>query len=107
MINVIIKLADSTKNFVDEIDLETEIKQLKKYFDDDVKDMCVWFSTNIDSETQRTFMILRNELNERLVNVLSNQINQDKLLEEQQIKNEKIKQLRLQRKLEKSKQNGK
>lgn len=104
---VIIKLADSTKNFVDEIDLETEIKQLKKYFDDDVKDMCVWFSTNIDSETQRTFMILRNELNERLVNVLSNQINQDKLLEEQQIKNEKVKQLRLQRKLEKSKQNGK
>lgn len=104
---VIIKLADSTKDFVDEIDLETEIKQLKKYFDDDVKDMCVWFSTNIDSETQRTFMTLRNELNERLVNVLSNQINQDKLLEEQQIKNEKVKQLRLQRKLEKSKQNGK
>lgn len=102
---VIIKLTDSTKDFVDEIDIESEIKQLKKYFDDDVKDMCVWFSTNIDSETQRTFMTLRNNLNERLVNVLSNQIDQDRLLEEQQIKKEEIKQLRLQRKLEKSKIN--
>lgn len=104
---VIIKLASSTKDFADEIDIETEIKQLKKYFDDDVKDMYVWFSTNIDLETQRTFMTLRNKLNERLVNVLSNQINQDKLLEEQQIKKEEVKQLRLQRKLEKNKQTDK
>ncbi len=102
---VVIKLADSTKDFADEIDLETEIKQLKKYFDDDVKDMCVWFSTNIDSETQRTFMTLRNELNERLVNVLSNRISQEDL--EEKVTKEEVKQLRLQRKLEKSKQTGK
>ena len=106
--SVIIKLSDSTKDFADEIDIETEIKNLKKYFDDDVKDMCVWFSTNIDSETQRTFMTLRNKLNERLVNALSSQISQEYLSKEQEkVTKEEARQLRLQRKLEKSKQIGK
>ncbi len=104
---VIIKLVDSPKDFVDEIDIETKIKQTKRYFDEDVKDMYVWFTLNIDSETERTFMTLRDKLNARLVNALSNQINQDQLLEEQRIKAEEIKQLRLQRKLEKSKQTSK
>lgn len=104
---VIIKLVDSPKDFVDEIDIETKIKQTKRYFDDDVKDMYVWFTLNIDSETERTFMTLRDKLNARLVNALSNQINQDQLLKEQRIKAEEIKQLRLQRKLEKSKQTSK
>ncbi len=105
---VIIKLADSAKDFVDEIDLETEIKQLKKDFVVDVKDMCAWFSTNIDSETQRTFMTLRNELNKRLVNALSNRINQEDLEEKQEkIEKEEVKQLKLQRKLERCKQTGK
>lgn len=104
---VIIKLVDSPKDFVDEIDIETKIKQTKRYFDEDVKDMYVWFTLNIDSETERTFMTLRDKLNARLVNALSNQINQDQLLEEQRIKAEERKQLRLQRKLEKSKQTSK
>lgn len=49
-----------------------------------------------------------NELHQRLVNVLFNQISQDELSEEQEnIKKEEVKQLRLQRKLEKSKQTSK
>ncbi len=100
---VIIKVTDSPKTFANEIDIEVKIKELKKFFYDNVKDMCVWYSANIDSETHRTFMTLRNKLNERLVNALSNRINQDKLLEQQQIKKEEVRQLRLQRKLEKSK----
>lgn len=45
------------------------------------------------------------ELHQRLVNALSNRINQDDLSEEQEnIKKEEVRQLRLQRKLEKSKQ---
>lgn len=48
------------------------------------------------------------ELHQRLVNVLSNRINQNDLSEEQKnIKKEEVRQLRLQRKLEKSKQAGK
>lgn len=48
------------------------------------------------------------ELHQKLVNVLSNRINQDDLSEEQQkIKKEEVRQLRLQRKLEKSKQTSK
>lgn len=49
-----------------------------------------------------------NELHQRLVNVLTNLINQDDLSEEyKKIKKEKVRQLRLQRKLEKSKQTSK
>lgn len=45
------------------------------------------------------------ELHQRLVNILSNRINQDDLLKEQEnIKKEEVKHLRLQRKLEKRKQ---
>lgn len=48
------------------------------------------------------------ELHQRLVNALSNRINQDDLSEEQEnLKKEEVRQLRLQRKLEKSKQTGK
>ena len=49
-----------------------------------------------------------NELHQRLVNVLFNLIDQDELSEKQKIiKKEEVKQLRLQRKLEKSKQTSK
>lgn len=49
-----------------------------------------------------------NELHQRLVNVLFNLIDQDELSEKQEIiKREEVKQLRLQRKLEKSKQTSK
>jgi hypothetical protein len=48
------------------------------------------------------------ELHQRLVNALSSRTNQDELSEEQKkVKDEEVKQLRLQRKLEKSKQTGK
>lgn len=48
------------------------------------------------------------EFHQRLVNALSSRINQDELSEEQKkVKDEEVKQLRLQRKLEKSKQTGK
>ncbi len=48
------------------------------------------------------------ELHQRLVNVLSSRINQDDLSEEQEkVKKEEVRQLRLQRKLEKSRRTGK
>lgn len=55
-----------------------------------------------------TFYTPEEELHQRLVNAISNRINQDDLSEEQEnIKKEEVRQLRLQRKLKKSKQTGK
>ena len=61
-----------------------------------------------DSNAATFYTSEEEELHQRLVNVLSNQINQEDLLKEQEnIKKEEVRQLRLQRKLERGKQIGK
>ena len=81
--NVIIGLSNSDKNYIDEIVVEEKIEELKNYFDQDIKEICDWFYRNFDSEFQRSISMIREGLNQRLVNAIGNQVEQKSLDENQ------------------------
>ena len=81
--NVIIGLSNSDKNYIDEIAIEEKIEELKNYFDEDIKEICDWFYRNFDSEFQRSISMIREGLNQRLVNAIGNQADQKSLDENQ------------------------
>ena len=81
--NVIIGLFNSDKNYIDEIVVEEKIEELKNYFDQDIKEICDWFYRNFDSEFQRSISMIREGLNQRLVNAIGNQVEQKSLDENQ------------------------
>ena len=74
-----IGLSDSDKNYTDEIAIEEKIEELKSYFDEDIKGICDWFYRNFDSEFQRSISMIREGLNQRLVNAIGNQVEQKSL----------------------------
>lgn len=76
-------LSDSDKNYADEIAIEEKIEELKSYFDEDIKGICDWFYRNFDSEFQRSISMIREGLNQRLVNAIGNQVDQKSLEENQ------------------------
>ena len=78
-----IGLSDSDKDYTDEIAIEEKIEELKSYFDEDIKDICDWFYRNFDSEFQRSISMIREGLNQRLVNTIENQVEQKSLGENQ------------------------
>lgn len=78
-----IDLSDSNKDYTDEIAIEEKIEELKSYFDEDIKGICDWFYRNFDSEFQRSISMIREGLNQRLVNAIGNQIEQKSLEENQ------------------------
>ena len=78
-----ISLSDSDKDYTDEIAIEEKIEELKSYFDEDIKCICDWFYRNFDSEFQRSISMIREELNQRLVNAIGNQVEQKSLGENQ------------------------
>ena len=78
-----IGLSDFDKDYTDEIAIEEKIEELKSYFDEDIKGICDWFYRNFDSEFQRSISMIREGLNQRLVNAIGNQIEQKSLEENQ------------------------
>lgn len=78
-----IGLSDSDKDYTDEIAIEEKIEELKSYFDEDIKNICDWFYRNFDSEFQRSIFMIREGLNQRLVNAIGNQVEQKSLGENQ------------------------
>lgn len=79
-----IGLSDSDKDYTDEIAIEEKIEELKSYFDEDIKGICDWFYRNFDSEFQRSISMIREGLNQRLVNAIGNQVEQKSLGENQE-----------------------
>lgn len=84
-------LFDSDKDYTDEIAIEEKIEELKSNFDEDVKDFYAWFCRNFDSEFQRSVYMIRENLNQRLVNSIKNKVSQDSELENQEPVLKKIK----------------
>lgn len=80
---VSIHLSNSDKDYTDEISIEEKIEELKNYFDEDIKCMCDWFYRNFDSEVQRSISMIKEGLNQRLVNAIGNQANQKSVGEAQ------------------------
>ena len=62
---------------------DEKIEELKSYFDEDIKGICDWFYRNFDSEFQRSISMIREGLNQRLVNAIGNQVDQKSLEENQ------------------------
>ena len=65
-----IELTDSKKDYVDELEVEEKIEKVKNNFDEEINLICDWFYRNIDSESQRSVSMIRQELNQRLVKAL-------------------------------------
>lgn len=67
-----ITLSETEKDYIDEINIENRIKTIKEYFDNDTKSIYDWFYRNFASEFGRSVSLLRDDLNQRLVNSLAN-----------------------------------
>ena len=77
-------LSNSDKSYTDEINIEKKIEEFKNYFDEDIKGMYDWFHQNFESEFQRSISMIRDELNQRLVNAIENQFEQKSSYEKEQ-----------------------
>ena len=71
------KFKDSDKDYIEEIKLQEQVKELKENFDEDIQQICDWFLRNFDSEFERSISMIREELNQRLVNALGNKATQN------------------------------
>lgn len=89
--NAGICLLDSDKNYADEIVIEEKIAKIKDCFDEDVKGMYDWFCRNFNSESQRSVSIIRENLNQRLVNAIGSKMSEDSVAKNQEMVLKKVK----------------